>query len=162
VCRCVADTLYKTTYLDMLSSNHVHDAVFDTMRHLCYNALDISLLPHLHDRLIQRLVQFEPILALATIGLCIDVPVISMLSIKQFLDGQTVDDREEYDQLRNFCALCWNKKMFMNKVRSCLWYIAVALGVTDVPLPPTGHVPRRLWHFRPQSHPLHNIRGGLV
>ena len=162
MCRCVADTVYKTTYLDMLSSNHVHDAVFDTMRHLCYNALDLSLLPHLHDRLIQRLVQFEPILALATIGLCIDVPVVSMLSIKQFLDGQTVDDREEYDQLRNFCALCWNKKMFMNKVRSCLWYTAVALGVTDVPLPPTGHVPRRLWHFRPQSHPLHNIRGGLV
>jgi hypothetical protein len=113
----------------MLSSNHVHDAVFDTMRHLCYNALDISLLPSLHDRLIQRLVQFEPLLALATISLCINVPVISILSIRHFLDGQTVDDREEYDQLRNFCALCWNKKMFMNKVRSCLWYIAVALGV---------------------------------
>jgi hypothetical protein len=49
----VADTVYKTTFINMLSSNTVYDAVFDTMRSLCFNALDISLLPSLHDRLIQ-------------------------------------------------------------------------------------------------------------
>jgi hypothetical protein len=68
MCRSVADTLYKTTFAKMLSSPTVYDAVFDTMRTLCYNALDISLLPSLHDRLIQRMIQFEPLLAMATTG----------------------------------------------------------------------------------------------
>lgn len=118
MCRCVADTVYKSTFLNMTSSKNVHDAVYNTMRSLCYNALDISLLPSLHDRFLQRVVQFEPILAMATIGLCINVPVVSMLSIKQFLDGQHIDDRKDYNLLRNFCVACWNSQMFMNKVKS--------------------------------------------
>jgi hypothetical protein len=116
LCRCVADTIYKTTFSNMMSSDKVNDAVYNTMRGLCYNALDISLLPSLFDRIIQRMVQFEPLLAAATIGLCIDVPVVSILSIKQFLDGQYIDDRKEYELLRNFSMSCWNKNMFMNKV----------------------------------------------
>jgi hypothetical protein len=116
MCRCVADTVYKTTFNKMLQAEKVYDAVYDTMRSLCYNALDISLLPSLNDRLLQRMIQFEPLLAIATIGLCIDVPVVSMLSIKQFLDGQYIDDREDYTLLRNFGLSCWQKKMFMNKV----------------------------------------------
>jgi hypothetical protein len=112
----VADTVYKTTFANMLSSNKVYDAVFDTTRALCNNALDISLLPCLHDRLIQRLIQYEPLLAMATVGLALDVPVVSMLSIKQFLDGQQIDDRGEYELLRKFCNTCWDKKMFLNKV----------------------------------------------
>jgi hypothetical protein len=68
MCRNVADTLYKTTFSNMVKAPKVYDAVFDTMRSLCYNALDISLLPSLHDRLMQRLIQFEPLLAMATIG----------------------------------------------------------------------------------------------
>jgi hypothetical protein len=108
--------MYKTTFSNMMSSDSVHDAVYNTMRCLCYNALDISLLPSLHDRVLQRMIQFEPLLAMATIGLCIDVPVVSMLSIKQFLDGQYIDDRKEYELLRNFGLSCWDKKMFMNKV----------------------------------------------
>jgi hypothetical protein len=48
-------------------------------------------------------------------GLCLDVPVVSMLSIKQFLDGQYIEDRSEYTLLRKFCLSCWEKNMFMNK-----------------------------------------------
>jgi hypothetical protein len=83
----------------MLSSDKVYDAVLRSMQGLCYNAVDISLLPSLHDRFLQRVVQFEPLLAMATIGLNLDVPVVSILSIRQFLDGTYVDDRVEYELL---------------------------------------------------------------
>jgi hypothetical protein len=68
-----------------------------------------------HFFLNQRMIQFEPLLAMATIGLNLDIPVLSMLSIKQFLDGQYVEDRIEYELLRKFVSSCWDKEMFMNK-----------------------------------------------
>ena len=120
MCRCAADTVYKTTFAKLMSSENSYEAVYETMRSLCYNALDISLLPSVHDRVLQRIVQFEPLLAMATVGLCMDVPVVSLLSIKQLFDGQYIDDREEYTLLRSFALSCWDKKMFMNKVNlSC-------------------------------------------
>jgi hypothetical protein len=99
----------------MLQNDRVYDGVFDTMRKMSFNAIDISLLPSLHDRLLQRVVQFEPLLAMATCGLCMDVPVVSILSIKQFLDGQYVEDRGDFELLRTFCNSCWTKNMFLNK-----------------------------------------------
>jgi hypothetical protein len=52
---------------------------------------------------------------MATIGLNLDVPVVSMLSIRQFLDGQYITDRSEYELLRKFVGSCWSNQMFINK-----------------------------------------------
>lgn len=99
----------------MLGNDTTDAAVFNAIRRLSYNAVDISLLPSLLDRVHQRIIQYEPLLAAATIGLCIDVPVVSILTIKQFLDGKYIDDRDEYQVLRKFCNACWTNKMFLNK-----------------------------------------------
>lgn len=49
------------------------------------------MLPVVHERLIARLIQYEPLLAMATVGLALDVPVVPMHSLLQFFDGRRVE-----------------------------------------------------------------------
>jgi hypothetical protein len=51
------------------------------------------MLPVVHERLIARMIQYEPLLGMATLGLALDVPVVPMHSLLQFFDGKRVESQ---------------------------------------------------------------------
>lgn len=44
---------------------------------------------------VQRIVQYEPLLGMATLGLMLKVPVVSVRSILEVMNGRTVTDRDD-------------------------------------------------------------------
>lgn len=115
LCRCIADTTLKKTFMGMVRNDTASKAVFDATRSLSYEAIHLSMLPVLHERLVSRLIQFEPLLGLATIGLCLNVPVVPIESLLQFFDGQRVESIEDFELIKKFYHECSAKKMFMNR-----------------------------------------------
>ena len=91
------------------------DAALACIQRLCFNALDTSMLPSLFDRFLQRMLNFRPILAISTVGLALNVPVLSLQSLIMFFRGQ-VNQMDPTDKaiLTNFCRTCFEKSMFMN------------------------------------------------
>jgi hypothetical protein len=79
----VAETVLRGTFMSMAVCNKLDTAIVHAINSLTYNAVHLSLLPVLQERLIQRLIQYEPLLGMATLGICMDVPVVSMQSIMQ-------------------------------------------------------------------------------
>lgn len=101
--------------MGMVRNDTASKAVFDTTRSLSYEAIHLSMLPVLHERLVSRLIQFEPLLGMATIGLCLNVPVVPIQSLLQFFDGQRVENIEDFELIKKFYHECSTKKMFMNR-----------------------------------------------
>jgi hypothetical protein len=64
------------------------------------------LLPPTLERFIQRLVQFEPILGMSTLGIILKVPVVSMRSILELMDGRRVSDEDDAEAMRTFIIRC--------------------------------------------------------
>lgn len=135
--RCIADTTLKKTFMNMARADSVSKAVFDTTRSLSYEALHLvispfsflcafgtcltpfhlqSMLPVVHERLVARLIQFEPLLGMATVGLCLDVPVVPMNSLLQFFDGRRVESPEDYELISSFYKSCHEKGMFLARI----------------------------------------------
>lgn len=72
------------------------------------------MMPVVHERLLARLIQFEPLLGMATIGLALDVPVVPMHSLLQFFDGRRVECIEDWQLISNFYKTCANRGMFLS------------------------------------------------
>jgi hypothetical protein len=82
-CRMVAETVLRGTFMSMAVCEKLDTAIVHAINSLTYNALHLSLVPVLQERVIQRLIQYEPLLGMATLGICMDAPVVSMQSIMQ-------------------------------------------------------------------------------
>lgn len=52
--RCIADTTLKKTFMGMRSQDTISKAVFDTTRSLSYEAIHLSMMPVVHERLLAR------------------------------------------------------------------------------------------------------------
>jgi hypothetical protein len=63
------------------------------------------------ERFIQRLVQFEPILGMSTLGIILQVPVVSMRSILELMGGRQVSNEEDSEAMRSFIVRCWNSDL---------------------------------------------------
>lgn len=100
--------------MNMLIANDSNDAVYESVRMLSCGSLHLSLLPVVYERLISRLLQYESLLAITTIGIELDVPVISTESMFRFFNGVPIANREEYNILRTFCSKCFASNMFVN------------------------------------------------
>lgn len=92
--RCIADTTLKKTFMAMRRGESATEAVFDATRSLSYEAIHLAMLPVVHERLIARMIQYEPLLGMAVLGLALDVPVVPMHSLLQFFDGKRVESQE--------------------------------------------------------------------
>lgn len=106
ICRGVGETVLRMTFSSMLRSKDVDAATLHAINSLTYNAVHPCVLPSLMERLIQRLIQFEPMLGMATLGIMLQVPVVSMQSILELTSGQQVSNEEEADAMRNFVVKC--------------------------------------------------------
>lgn len=115
LCRVIADTVTKTTMMSMLQCDNTPSAIFHSIQRLSYNALHLSMLPVVHERLLSRLIQYEPLLAMVTVGLTLDIPVVSLDTLLLFFDGRPIVNREEFVVLRDFCSKCWRDNMFVNR-----------------------------------------------
>ncbi len=82
-CRMVAETVLRTTFMSMCICKDVEAAVGHAVDSLTNNAMHLSLLPVLHERFIQRLLRYEPLLGMATLCIELQVPVVSMDSVLQ-------------------------------------------------------------------------------
>ena len=82
-CRMVAETVLRTTFMSMAVCENLDTAMVHAINSLTYNAMHPTLMPVLAERVIQRLVQYEALLGMATLGICLDAPVVSMHSIMQ-------------------------------------------------------------------------------
>lgn len=114
MCRCVADTVLKTSFMCMRVSDTIDAAVHDATRVLSCNAVDVAMLPSLHERFLTRMIQYEPLLGMVVLGLALEVPVVSLESMLQFLDGKQIRDQDDFDLLQRFCERCKEKHMFLS------------------------------------------------
>lgn len=118
-CRHVAKATLEETIRCMFeqgSEGTLFDAAVETAKRLTFNALDLSLIPALFDRFLQRLIKFEPILAICTVGLALEIPVLSLQSVILFLRGRANEmDEDDRSVLTSFCEKCWRNSMFMNE-----------------------------------------------
>lgn len=79
----VAETVLRTSFMCISESEDLDDAINSAINCLTYNAMHLSLVPVLQERFIQRILDYEPLLAMATLGITMNVPVVSMRSIMQ-------------------------------------------------------------------------------
>lgn len=105
-CRMVAETVLRSTFNSMMLHEDLDAAVMHTMQSITYNAMDLSLLPVLHERFIQRIVQLEPLMGVSALGLMLGVPVVSMRSVLQLMNGKPVTDRDDAMAMRQFISRC--------------------------------------------------------
>ena len=78
----------------------------DSYRERIDNALHPVLIPSVLERFIQRLVQFEPMLGICTLGIMMHVPVVSLKSILELLGGSPVSDQEDREAMHKFLMQC--------------------------------------------------------
>lgn len=105
-CRMVAETVLRATFDSMLHHDDLDEAMIYTMHAITNNAMDLTLLPVLHERFIQRILSYEPLLGMATLALMLRVPVVSMTSALQLLNGQEISDKDDETALRNYLLRC--------------------------------------------------------
>lgn len=105
-CRTIAETVLRATFSSMMLHDDLDSAIIYAMQSITYNALDLSLLPVLHERYIQRIVQLEPLLGVATLGLMLGVPVVSMRSILQLMNGNAVTDEDDALAMKQYLTQC--------------------------------------------------------
>ena len=105
-CRMVAETVLRSTFDSMLHHDDLDKAMAHTIHSITNNAMDLTLLPVLHERFIQRILSYEPLLGMATLGLMLRVPVVSMTSVLQLLNGQAVTDKNDEIAMRNYLLRC--------------------------------------------------------
>ena len=77
-------------------------AVVHAITSLTYNAMHLSMVPVLQERFIQRAIQYEPLLGLATLGMTLKVPVVSMRSIMQLMNGRAISNKDDLKAMRKF------------------------------------------------------------
>ena len=102
ILRMVAETVLRATFMSMAVCKNQDAAVVHAINTLTYNALHLSLVPVLQERLIQRFLRFEPLLGLATLGISMKVPVVSIRSIMQLMNGRAVTDQRDLLAMRKF------------------------------------------------------------
>jgi hypothetical protein len=105
-CRMIAETVLRATFNSMMMHKDLDSAVMHAIQSITYNAMDLSLLPVLHERFIQRIVQLEPLLGISTLGIMLGAPVVSMRSILQLMNGNRVTDRDDAMAMRQFISRC--------------------------------------------------------
>ncbi len=105
-CRMVAETVLRTTFSSMMVHEDLDAAMMQAMQSLTYNALNMSLLPVLHERFIQRVIQYEPLLGMSTLGLMLKVPVVSVKSVLELMNGKPVTDQDDAHAMRQYVLHC--------------------------------------------------------
>ena len=100
--RMVTESVHRTTFMSMATCEDLDAAVVHAISTLTCDALHLSLLPVLIERFLQRVVQYEPILGMNMLGIYMGVPVVSMSSILQLMNGQPVTNQEEREAMRKF------------------------------------------------------------
>jgi len=79
--RMVAETVLRTTFMSMSVCKNQDAAVVHAINTLNYNALHLSLIPVLQERLIQRLLRYDVLLGMATLGISMQVHVLFLKSV---------------------------------------------------------------------------------
>ena len=102
VCRMVAETVLRTTFMSMSTCDSLESAITHAIFSLTFNSIHLSMLPVLIERYIQRIIQYEPLLGMVTLGICLKVPVVSMKSILQLMNGERVTNEEDRLAMYNF------------------------------------------------------------
>lgn len=87
-CRFVSHNIQKRIFGAMLESETLEDAKVLAMQRVQNDALHLSTLPAMFEKFLRRIVRFDIFLAMSVIGICLDVPVLPLSSILQFLDGR--------------------------------------------------------------------------
>lgn len=101
-CRMVAETVLRSTFNSMIMHEDLDSAIIHAMQGITYNAMDLSLIPVLHERFLQRIVQLEPLMGISVLGLMLGAPVVSMRSVLQMLNGKEVSDKDDAMAMRQF------------------------------------------------------------
>lgn len=115
LCRGVAETVWKTTVMYMLKSPNVDAVVFHSIRTLTNDSLHLSLVPPMLERYIVRAMRYDCFVAVATVGLELDVPVVDLDMLLGLYDDRPITDEGAAKVLRDFIQKCWDKKMFLNE-----------------------------------------------
>lgn len=105
-CRMVAETVLRATFSSMMVHDDLDDAMIYAMQSVTHNAVDLSLLPVLHERFLQRMIRYELLLGMSTLCLMLRVPVVSMTSILQLMNGCAVSDPQDAEAMRQFLLQC--------------------------------------------------------
>lgn len=105
-CRIIAETVLRSTFSSMMIHDDLDSAIVYAMQSVTYNALHLSLLPVMHERFIQRIVKLEPLLGICTLGLMLRVPVVSVRSILEVMNGRRVTDEDDRRAMRQYILLC--------------------------------------------------------
>ncbi len=105
-CRMVTETVHKTMFMSMATCEDLDAAVVNAISALTNNAMHLSLVPVMVERFLQRIVQYEPVLGMNMLGIYMGVPVVSMSSILQLMNGQPVTNEEEREAMRKFVEGC--------------------------------------------------------
>lgn len=116
-CRMVAETVLRSTFASMMIHDDLDDAMVHVMHSITHNAVDLSLLPVLHERFIQRMIRYEPLLGMATLGLMLRVPVVSTTSILQLMNGCPISDKEDEMAMRKYILSCIEGRDGLQMVR---------------------------------------------
>lgn len=61
-------------------------------------------------RYIERLIQYEPLIGMASLIIAMDVPVVSMHSIMELMNGQSVTNEGDRESMRKFVQDSIDKK----------------------------------------------------
>ena len=141
-CRMIAETVLRATFNSMMIHDDLDSAIMYAIQSITYNALDLTLLPVLYERYIQRILQFEPLLGVATLGLLIGIPVVSVKSMLQLMDGKPVTDQDDAIVIKQFILRCLDNNNDSNNDASSSSSVQMLpyMG-TDEYCNPTGKLP---------------------
>lgn len=101
-CRMVARTILIKTHQCLCHGDSLEDAQLKTVQSLNVNGMHLCLVAPLCHQLVQRLVKIGPLLCLSTFMPYLRLPVVSLRSILQILDGQRISDPKDYVMVRDF------------------------------------------------------------
>lgn len=127
VCRMVGETVLRTTFMSMGMCDELDSAMLHAINSVTFNCFHPTLIPvlmeryvdgamhsrmHAHapsadtyplvDRYIERLIQYEPLIGMASLIIAMDVPVVSMHSVMELLNRQHVTSDDDRESMRKF------------------------------------------------------------
>lgn len=87
-CRFVSHNIQKRVFGAMMDSDTLEDAKVLSMQRIQHDSLHLSMLPAMFEKFLRRIVRFDIFIAMGVIAICLDVPVLPLSSMLQFLDGR--------------------------------------------------------------------------
>lgn len=112
-CRMVARTILIKTHQCLSHGQGLEDAQVKAVQSLNVDGMHLCLTVPLCHQLVQRLVKIGPLLCLSTIMPYLRLPVVSLRSVLQLLDGQRISDPKDYTMVRDFVSRALDSGSFL-------------------------------------------------